>query len=46
MDKQIIKDLNFKAKYGIYPDTIKLVIALIVVAILEFAIVAMAYWAI
>jgi hypothetical protein len=46
MDKQIIKDLNFKSKYGIHPTTLKTIIALIAVAGLVFAITAMWYYAI
>jgi len=46
MDKKIIRDLNFKAKYGIFPDTLKLTIAWIFVVALVFAITAMWYYAI
>ena len=46
MDKKTLRDLNFKNKYGIWPDTIKTVLGFIIVAVLVFLIVAGFYFAI
>ncbi len=46
MDKKTLRDLKFKNKYRIWPDTIKEVLAFIAVAVLVFLIVAGFYYAI